>query len=67
MGNITATQVMVGGVVEGNVSASARLEVMSTGTIEGDIHYGALVIDEGAQIMGRMISPKGVKSPLGDA
>lgn len=58
MGDITATQVMIGGVVEGNVLANARLEVMSTATIQGDIHYGALVIDEGAQVIGKMIPLK---------
>ena len=61
MGNITAHQVMIGGLVEGDVVANARLEIMSTATIQGDIRYGALVIDEGAQLMGKAIPFKAPK------
>lgn len=58
MGNISASQIMIGGLVEGNVYATSRLELMSTARVEGDIHYGALVIDEGAEIVGRMVPQK---------
>ena len=54
-GNITAHQVMIGGSVKGDVLALSRIEMMSTGVIEGNLKYGALVIDEGGRVMGHMI------------
>lgn len=54
-GNITAHQVMIGGKIQGDVSALSRLEMMSTGLIEGNLKHGALVIDEGGRVMGQMI------------
>jgi cytoskeletal protein CcmA (bactofilin family) len=54
-GNVIAHQVMVGGRVYGDVIASLRVELMSNAVVEGNLRYGALVIDEGAQVMGRMV------------
>lgn len=54
-GNIVAHQVMIGGRVMGDVVASSRVELMSHAVVEGNLHYGSLVIDEGARVMGRMI------------
>lgn len=64
MGDIKATQVMIGGVVKGNVTAVTRIEMMSTGTVEGNLHYDTLVMDEGAQVHGQLVPQKRV-APLG--
>lgn len=60
LGDIKATQVMIGGLVKGNVFAVTRIEMMSTGTVEGNLHYDTLVIDEGAQVQGHLIPHKSV-------
>ncbi len=54
-GNIVAHQVMIDGRVMGDVSGSARVELMSKAVVEGNLTYGTLVIDEGARVMGRMV------------
>lgn len=57
-GHIKAHQVMVAGRVLGDVHARDRVEMMSTGVIEGNLEYGSLVMDEGAQIIGKAIPIK---------
>lgn len=44
---ITAQNVGVAGAVEGNITASERLEIASTGKVLGDIVTSCLVIEEG--------------------
>lgn len=63
LGDIKATQVMIGGVVKGNVTALTRIEMMSTGTVEGNLYYDTLVMDEGAQVHGQLVPQKRL-SPL---
>ena len=45
--SVTAQNVAVAGVVVGNITASERLEIASTGKVLGDITTACLVIDEG--------------------
>ena len=52
--NISATSVTVGGVVFGNVIASERLVVLSTGLIMGDVITRRIQADEGCLIHGRV-------------
>jgi len=52
--NVSATSVTVGGVVFGNVIASERLVVLSTGLIMGDIITRRIQADEGCLIHGRI-------------
>lgn len=47
-GVINATAVVVGGVINGNVFADKRLEVLSTGKIYGDVKTQLFKLDEGA-------------------
>jgi cytoskeletal protein CcmA (bactofilin family) len=58
LGDIKANQVMIGGVVKGNVIALTRIEMMSTGTVEGNLYYDTLVMDEGAQVHGQLVPQK---------
>jgi cytoskeletal protein CcmA (bactofilin family) len=53
-GNVTASEVVVGGHVEGSVSALERLELQVTATITGDIETRSIVVLEGARINGRV-------------
>ena len=51
-GNVVAGEVVVGGHVEGSVSATERLELQATATIAGDIETRSIVVLEGARING---------------
>ena len=50
--DITARNVTVGGAIKGNVEASGRLEILSTGIVYGDMSVQAVMIDEGGQFHG---------------
>lgn len=46
-GNIVARDVVIGGIVRGDVEGAGRLEVLSTGQLIGDITVASFMIDEG--------------------
>jgi cytoskeletal protein CcmA (bactofilin family) len=52
--NISGTAVTVGGVVHGNVLASERLTVLSTGLIIGDVITRRIQADDGCLIHGKV-------------
>lgn len=51
-GDVTADEVVVGGVIDGAVAASVRLELQTTAVINGDILTKSIVVMEGARING---------------
>lgn len=51
-GNVSAHEVVVGGVIDGNVIATERLELQSTAVVNGDITTKSIVVMEGARING---------------
>ena len=53
-GPVSAHVVRVGGRVFGNVTASERVEVASSGSLEGDVAAPRIVIAEGAFFKGRV-------------
>jgi cytoskeletal protein CcmA (bactofilin family) len=54
-GELTADEVVVGGRVEGRLTARALLHVTSGGNVRGEVHYGALQIDRGGVIDGTSV------------
>ena len=52
--NVSGTSVTVGGVVFGNVLASERLVILSTGLVMGDIITRRIQADEGCLIHGKV-------------
>lgn len=62
-GNIRAESARLSGTVQGSVSAR-ELVILKSARIQGDVHYDALTIEQGAQVDGRL-SPRGVH--LGEA
>src|SRR5215510_7915701 len=52
--NVSGTLITVGGVVVGNVLASERLIILSTGLVMGDIITRRIQADEGCLIHGRV-------------
>lgn len=53
MADITARNVSVAGLVKGNITASGRLEILSTGRVLGDINVASLMIDQGGVFRGQ--------------
>jgi cytoskeletal protein CcmA (bactofilin family) len=67
-GNITCTNIVIAGRVEGNVVASGIVEVCSGATISGDIESEHLHVDPNARINGRLTCSNGdqLKKALGN-
>lgn len=51
-GNIIARDIIIGGIVRGDVEGAGRLEVLSTGQLIGDITVASFMIDEGGLFEG---------------
>lgn len=53
---LTAQQVIIGGTVHGNIVATDRLEILSSGRVHGDVQTATarLIIAEGVQFEGRV-------------
>lgn len=52
--DISATRIIVGGSVKGNLIASERVEVLPTGKVRGDIRTKVLLVYEGASLTGEV-------------
>jgi cytoskeletal protein CcmA (bactofilin family) len=62
--DINSVTVTVAGLVRGNIIATNRLKIMSTGRLEGDARVGALVVQEGGVHRGVIrVHPEGVPDP----
>lgn len=59
-GNIQAESARLSGLVRGSITAR-ELIVLKTAHVEGDVHYDALTIEQGARVEGRF-SPRAVGS-----
>lgn len=62
VGNITASNIVVGGHIKGNIMAHEQLRLTSTGKITGDISVKSLIIDENGVFEGssKMVSSEPV-------
>jgi cytoskeletal protein CcmA (bactofilin family) len=52
--NLVAKTITISGAVTGNVTATEKVDVRSTGVVEGDIKTAYLQMSEGAMIRGRV-------------
>lgn len=60
IGNIEAREVVIGGEVCGNLTASERVEVQASATVQGDIRAAAVLLAEGGKVHGHVsIHPLG--------
>jgi cytoskeletal protein CcmA (bactofilin family) len=53
--DVSAFNITVAGSVEGNVKAIGRLEILSTGHVQGDVQAGSLLIEEGGVFHGQSL------------
>ena len=51
---LTATNVIVAGVIKGTVRCDARFEVLPSGRVSGDVQAPTLVVHEGAVVAGQL-------------
>jgi cytoskeletal protein CcmA (bactofilin family) len=54
-GDVIAHRIIVNGQVNGNIYAREKCELLETSKVKGDIHYGLLGIEHGAEILGLMV------------
>lgn len=52
--NLTAHTMVISGAVTGNVTATERIEIRETGSVEGDITAPRLTVRDGAVLRGRI-------------
>jgi cytoskeletal protein CcmA (bactofilin family) len=52
--DVTATNLTVGGTLDGNVHASERTELRKTAVVNGDVQTRRIAIEEGAYFKGRL-------------
>ena len=52
--NLVAKSILISGTVIGNVTATDRLDLQATGSVEGDISSPRLVMIDGAVVKGRV-------------
>lgn len=58
---VTSQNVVIAGLVQGNVTASGRLKITSSGRLEGDATVGSLIVQEGGVHRGSIrVHPEGV-------
>lgn len=52
-GEVRANTVIIGGELEGNIHAAARVELLQTGVLNGDLKAGSLTVAAGSKMRGR--------------
>jgi cytoskeletal protein CcmA (bactofilin family) len=52
-GSVRANSVTIGGEVEGNIESAARVELLETGILNGDLKAGTLTVAAGSRMRGR--------------
>jgi cytoskeletal protein CcmA (bactofilin family) len=52
-GQVTASMVVVSGEVHGNITATARVELLETGVINGDVKAAVLTVAAGSRMRGQ--------------
>jgi len=52
-GGVRANTVVIGGELEGNIDAAARVELLQSGVLNGDLKAGSLTVAAGSRMRGR--------------
>ncbi len=64
-GNVLVPHVVVTGLVRGNISAKARVELDDGAKIEGDVHYREIEMARGCVVNGNLVAEtEGKASPM---
>lgn len=60
---LIAENVSVSGTVTGNIKASGRLEILSTGKVWGDVDVGSFLLDEEGYFQGKLMMKEEIERP----
>ena len=58
IGPVRAKNVIIGGQMEGNVTAKNKVKLLRTARVQGVIHYGSIMMEEGVLFEGRCVTPR---------
>jgi cytoskeletal protein CcmA (bactofilin family) len=61
--DLIAENVSVSGAVTGNITASGRLEILSTGKVWGNVNVGSFLLDEEGYFNGKLVKRDGPEPP----
>jgi len=62
--NITATAIVVAGIVRGNLSADTRVEILPTGALTGTVKSGSFSAADGASVKGEIWVERPPRAPV---
>lgn len=62
--DITASRIVVGGKVRGNLSAAGRVEILPQGVLTGNLWTGSLAAADGASVKGEVVIERAVRPRL---
>jgi cytoskeletal protein CcmA (bactofilin family) len=66
-GSVIAPNVLLNGMVKGNIDASYRVELGAKAQVLGNVHYTVIETAVGAQINGKLIHRASGDAPLGES
>ena len=61
--DLIADNISVSGAVTGNIKASGRLEILSTGKVWGDVDAGSFLLDNEAHFQGKLLTQSKLDPP----
>lgn len=61
--NISATTVVIGGAVRGNLTAETRVDILPTGSLTGTVKSGSFAAADGATVKGEIWVERPAESP----
>lgn len=64
VGEVHVPEVMLNGLVEGDVHANGRLELGTRARVEGDVYYNMIRMEAGAAVNGKLVHKPGNNEPL---
>jgi cytoskeletal protein CcmA (bactofilin family) len=62
--DITASTIVVGGKVRGNLSAAGRVEILPQGVLTGNLRSGSFAAADGASVKGEIVVERAAKVKL---
>jgi cytoskeletal protein CcmA (bactofilin family) len=62
--DVTASTIVVGGKVRGNLSAAGRVEILPQGVLTGNLRSGSFAAADGASVKGEIVIDRGGKAKL---
>jgi cytoskeletal protein CcmA (bactofilin family) len=62
--DITASTIVVGGKVRGNLSATGRVEILPQGTLTGNLKSGSFSAADGALVKGEIVVERGSRGRI---